>query len=513
MQPARVWGLGGVALAGTALASCNLMLGFDRYFDAGDKGSSASSAHGGADGGGGGTGGTGGAVLPPGAALWAHALGTSGEDTVKAIAVSPMTGNIFLTGKTGAADTLGCPNVVPDAGPSTGGYLIEVNEQGHCIWGLFFGLGAEGTGVAVDSNDNLALTGTFTGDLSLYDLTPPTLVHQSAFVARIRANRTSPWAHLISSKGANTVSTTGVAMTTQHVYFGGFSNGELNIDFTPGTAPLSGGQDGFVLDCVASDAGTCKVGVTVSGTGTTDQQVLGVAANRPGDELSIAGVSGGDTGFNSAIVTMAPAGASMSPNAIVASFLTSNYSPRRGSMFGGGKPQTGQCVAYDDAGALLFAGTYDTAIKLTTSSLSSKAAPSVFLTRFDPMMMAATKQVSLTAGLTGTGNDEDVHGLTADATGNVVMVGTLRGTASLGSLSATSVGGDDIYVARLDAALNPLWLASFGGVGAESADAVALAADGDIIVTGHFDGKLSFGKDALTSKGGNDIFIAKLKAH
>ena len=485
MRPASVWRLGGVALAGASLASCNLMLGFDRYFDAGEKGSSTSSGHGGADGGsGGGTGGTGGAVLPPGAALWAHALGTSGADTVKAIAVSPMTGNIFLTGKTGAADTLGCPNVVPDAGPSMGGYLIEVTEKGDCVWGLFFGLGAEGTGVAVDSNDDLGLTGTFTGDLSLYNLAPPTLVHQSAFVARIRADRTSPWAHLISSKGSNTVSTTGVAMTNQHVYFGGFSDGELNIDFTPGATPLSGGQDGFVLDCLASDAGTCKVGVTVSGTGTTDQQVLGVAANPLGNELSVAGVSGGDTGFNSAIVTPAPAGASVSPNAIVASFLASNYSPRRGAMFGGGKPQSGQCVTYDGTGALFFAGTYDTAIKLTTSSLSSKAAPSVFLARFDPMMMVATKQVSLTAGLTGASNDEDVRGLAADASGNVVMVGTLRGTASLGSLNATSAGGDDIYVARLDATLKPLWLTQFGGVDAESADAVALAKDGDIIVAG-----------------------------
>ena len=514
MRRTSVWGLTIAALAGAAIASCNFTLGVDPYLDAGDKASSASSGSGGAHGGagGGGMGGTGGVAIPAGAAVWAHALGTSGDDTVKAIAVSQTTGNIFLTGKTGAAGALGCPNVTDAGGPSMGGYLIEVDEQGACVWGVFFGLGAEGTGVAVDGNGYIALTGTFTGDLSLYTFAP-SQGHQSSFVARIRPTKALQWAHLVASDAMNTATTTSLAMNGNHVYCGGSSNGKLIIDSVAGDPPVSGGQDGFVLDCDTADAGACKVSVTISGNGTTDQQVLGVAVSPDASELSIAGVSGGDTGFNSSTALPAPAGTSMSPNAILGSFLASNYHVKRNAMFGNGKSQSGQCVAYAGSGALFFAGTYDGALEVITPPLMNNASPSVFLARFDQGSVVAGGAVSLAATMSGM-NAEDVHGLAADVTGNVVMVGTLRGKASLGSLSATSAGDDDIYVARLDKALKPLWLTSFGtATGAESADAVALTADGGIIVAGHFNGKSSFhlGKNVLSTNGGDDIFIARLK--
>jgi hypothetical protein len=94
------------------------------------------------------------------------------------------------------------------------------------------------------------------------------------------------------------------------------------------------------------------------------------------------------------------------------------------------------------------------------------------------------------------------------------MVGTLRGTATLGTLTpAKSVGLDDVYVTLLSPQLTPKWLSLFGTTGSESADAVAIAKDGGIIVAGHFTMDLDFGtgQAPLHSAGQTDVFLVKLQ--
>jgi hypothetical protein len=507
MRRTSTAGRSAALLAGAALASCNLTLGLDPYFDTGSQASSGSSGHGGADGGGtGGTDGGGGAIIPPGGALWAHALGTSGDDTVKAIAVGGPMGHIFLTGKTGAAGTLGCPNV--GAGPAMGGYLIELNDQGQCVWGLFFGLGAEGTGVAVDNLGNIALTGTFTGDLALFDFVPQSTATNS-FVARILANQTLQKAHQLSSDGSNQTSTTGLVATADQIYVVGQSNGKLNIDAKAGM-DTTGGLDGFLIGCDTTDMSQCSVSARITGMMAQDQQVLGVALGPGGSEVSVAGASLGKTGFNSTTLTPPPIATDTTANAILASFSAPGSFLNRGVVLGDAQAQSGRCVAYSGSGALYFAGTYGGTIQPGATPLTSLSGLSVFLSRFEGTASTAVHATSL--GAAAGSVDQDVHGLAADAAGNVVMVGTLRGTASLGKLSATSHGGDDIYVARLDGSLTPLWLSSFGSSGAESASAVAIDADGGILVAGQFSGSLDLGTGALPHPGMNDIFIAKLKA-
>jgi hypothetical protein len=52
--------------------------------------------------------------------------------------------------------------------------------------------------------------------------------------------------------------------------------------------------------------------------------------------------------------------------------------------------------------------------------------------------------------VTGGGKEDDrIHGLTLDKLDNIVITGHIQGTASFGSLQATSSGGREVFVAKI----------------------------------------------------------------
>src|SRR6516165_4971092 len=101
-------------------------------------------------------------------------------------------------------------------------------------------------------------------------------------------------------------------------------------------------------------------------------------------------------------------------------------------------------------------------------------------------------------------------GVAADGAGNVYVSGTLWGTATFGTVSLTSAGGTDAFVAKLDSAGNVPWAKHLGGAGDDAGVGIAVDGSGNAYVTGVFSGTATFGTVSLTSAGDTDIFVAKL---
>ena len=97
-----------------------------------------------------------------------------------------------------------------------------------------------------------------------------------------------------------------------------------------------------------------------------------------------------------------------------------------------------------------------------------------------------------------------------DPSGNVFVAGDYWITAIFGTVTLTSRGLDDIFVAKYDAAGNFLWARSAGGVLADDGSS-GLATDpaGNVLMTGLFQGTIWFGETALASLGSFDIIVAK----
>jgi len=103
-------------------------------------------------------------------------------------------------------------------------------------------------------------------------------------------------------------------------------------------------------------------------------------------------------------------------------------------------------------------------------------------------------------------------GIVLTPTDDVVLAASMEGTVGFGATSHTSAGGFDVLVAKLDANGNHLWSKRYGDAAEQQVHGVALAASGNLIVTGGFSGELNFGGGTLTSAGADDVFVAALDA-
>ena len=129
-----------------------------------------------------------------------------------------------------------------------------------------------------------------------------------------------------------------------------------------------------------------------------------------------------------------------------------------------------------------------------------------------PGAAAASPLASTDAWITsGGGSGHDwAYGSSVEADGTMYVTGGYDTSATFGSTTLTSAGGQDVYVAKIDKAGNFLWAASAGGTGGESGASIAVLSDGSAVVAGEFSGGVDFGTHHLTSAGGTDAFVARI---
>jgi hypothetical protein len=108
----------------------------------------------------------------------------------------------------------------------------------------------------------------------------------------------------------------------------------------------------------------------------------------------------------------------------------------------------------------------------------------------------------------GTGQDAGL-GVAVASNGDVVVTGYFQGSANFGGVQLTSVGLSDIFLARYSGQGGLLWAKRFGSTGDDKANAVSLDDSGNIAIGGYFSGTVDFGGVPLTSAGSWDSFAAK----
>lgn len=116
--------------------------------------------------------------------------------------------------------------------------------------------------------------------------------------------------------------------------------------------------------------------------------------------------------------------------------------------------------------------------------------------------------------------DDYGHFITVDVLGNVYVTGIFQGTADfdpgIGTTNLTAVGGNDVFVLKMNPSGNLLWAKSYGGSDNDFGYALSVDALGNVFTTGYFYNTVDFdpgaGTKSLTTVGDADVFVQKLDA-
>jgi hypothetical protein len=128
----------------------------------------------------------------------------------------------------------------------------------------------------------------------------------------------------------------------------------------------------------------------------------------------------------------------------------------------------------------------------------------MFLVKYDPAGNV------IAAARAGGADGEAGNGIATDRSGNVIVAGRFRGTSVFGGTSLTSVGSDDIFLAKFNSSLAVLWAWGAGTTGDDRGHGIATDGSDYIISTGVFGNTVKFGHTSLTSAGATDVFVFRV---
>lgn len=113
--------------------------------------------------------------------------------------------------------------------------------------------------------------------------------------------------------------------------------------------------------------------------------------------------------------------------------------------------------------------------------------------------------------ITGDDLEQQVADLAVAPSGDVIMVGRFWGEVDFGGGAMNSNSQwEDAYIARFDPQGQHLWSRQFGDLDEQGIRGVALDGAGNILIVGTFRGTIDLGGGVLSSEGVQDIFAAKL---
>lgn len=106
--------------------------------------------------------------------------------------------------------------------------------------------------------------------------------------------------------------------------------------------------------------------------------------------------------------------------------------------------------------------------------------------------------------------DQHATEIAADAGGNLLVAGVFAGSITFGGPALISVGGADVFVAKLDPSGGHLWSVRFGGAADDGVGGLAVRETGEVVVAGDYSSPVDFGSGPVPSAGATDIFLVTL---
>ncbi len=420
--------------------------------------------------------------------FWSKRFGSTGSDRSHAVAVDG-SGNVVVTGEFAGSVSFGGTTLVSAGGADI--FVAKYNASGAYQWSQSFG--SAGTdvsnSVAVDGSGNVVITGAFTNTVNFGGVPLVSAGSQDIFLAKFDPNGVHQWSQSFGSTGGDAGNSVVVDGLGGVVMTGGFVG---TVNFGGVNLMSVGGQDVYVAKYTSG--GTHQWSQRYGSTSPDVGNAVAVDASR---NVIVTGQ------FNLAVSFGGGTLSSAGGYDIFLAKYNSSGVHQWSKRFGGGTYDAGEAVAADASGNVVATGSFEGTANFGGGNVVAAGGGDVFLAKYDAGGVHQWSQRF------GGASGEVGNGVTVDASGNVVMTGFFFGLADFGGGNLTSAGNADIFAARYGPSGKHVWSERYGSTANEIGNGVAVDASENVVVTGYFNGTVTFGGANLTSAGGDEVFVAK----
>ncbi len=428
--------------------------------------------------------------------LWVKQAGGTDSDVGKSIAVDA-NGNSYVTGYFRGNATFGSTTLSSIG--NTDIFFAKLDSNGNWLWANQAGGWNYdyGYSIAVDANGNSYVTGYFKFSVTFGTTTLTNSGNPDIFVAKLDNNGNWLWA-----KQAGGISGDIGYSITVDANGNSYVTGIFSGSATFGTITLIGfgGYDIFVakLDSNGNWLWAKQAG------GISDDYGNSIAVDANGNSYFTGWFSDSVTFGNTTLTSSRYADIFVAKLGNNGNWLWAKQAQTGGTLYD-------DCFSYgiavDANGNSYVTGYFEGSINFGTTTLTSIGSWDFFVAKLD------SNGNWLWAKQTGGTNYDYGCGITVDANENSYVTGVFYSNSiTFGTITLTnsSSGYADIFVAKLDSNGNWLWAKQTGGTGNDYGYGIAVDDNGNSYVTGCFEISATFGDTTLTSIGGGDIFVAKL---
>ena len=177
-------------------------------------------------------------------------------------------------------------------------------------------------------------------------------------------------------------------------------------------------------------------------------------------------------------------------------------------QFGSAGNDNAYAVKTDSENNVYMAGSFSSTINFGEDSLTSNGTTDIFLVKFN------SDEEVVWATSFGSSTDDNVYEIVIDSDDNVIVSGFYSGTLQIGETVLETASDSEVLVAKFLSTGEFVWANnSVGTTASENLSyGITMDSSGDFIITGEYEDTILFGDSSLTSIGSNDIFVAKISS-
>ena len=370
-------------------------------------------------------------------------------------------------------------------GGSSSGFLVNFGGSGNVT---------DVAGVAIDSSDNIYITGTSEGT-NIFGKNVTSGTTRDIFVAKLNSSGVVKWVYTAGGTGADRGRK--IALDSSgNIYVAGYY--ENTVDFGGGNITSNGSWDAFLLKLNSS--GTFQ---WVKSYGASNNDLGRDVAIDSNDNIYLTGNFRGTVDFGGGDVSSNP-----STNAYI--FLVKFNSS---GVFqwvytaGGTGVDDVRSLALDSSDNPYITGSFQSTVNFGGGNTTAANTNDLFILKLNS---SGAYQSIYTSNID---TNQKAKGLFIDSSGNVYATGTFQNHVNFGGGNIIS-SDQDIYLLKLNSSLAFQWVKRFAGYQNGSLStalgaAVTVDEDGNVYSVGQISGTYNLGGIMQVSGGNKDAFIVK----